>query len=179
MAAPLKQVYTATVQQSDSRRQKRSKEITPALSRSVYRCGGSGRLTAHSEIGPGNRRHRESAEIPREAQDSPSGMRPLAWSALRPDRTTYRYGDLTLRSRASVLIAAREIIRRDFELPFLARCFKTLQCGATLTVWELDRLGRRPRPDNEFDDLRARGVKFRSIMEGIDTTTLTGHAMWP
>jgi len=22
-------------------------------------------------------------------------MRPLAWSALRPDRTTYRYGDLT------------------------------------------------------------------------------------
>jgi len=38
-------------------------------------------------------------EIPPEAQDSPSGMRPLAWSALRPDITTYRYGDLSLRCR--------------------------------------------------------------------------------
>ena len=29
-----------------------------------------------------------------------------------------------------------------------------------------------------LDDLRARGVKFHSITEGIDNTTPTGRAMW-
>jgi DNA invertase Pin-like site-specific DNA recombinase len=29
-----------------------------------------------------------------------------------------------------------------------------------------------------LDDLRARGVKFHSLTEAIDTTTPTGRAMW-
>jgi DNA invertase Pin-like site-specific DNA recombinase len=29
-----------------------------------------------------------------------------------------------------------------------------------------------------LDDLRARGVKFHSLSEAIDTTTPTGRAMW-
>ena len=36
-------------------------------------------------------------------------------------------------------------------------------------MWKLDRLGH---------SLRARGVKFRSLTEAIDTDTPTGRAMW-
>jgi DNA invertase Pin-like site-specific DNA recombinase len=34
------------------------------------------------------------------------------------------------------------------------------------------------RPDNLFDDLKRRRVKFRSLTEAIDTETPTGRAMW-
>jgi DNA invertase Pin-like site-specific DNA recombinase len=42
----------------------------------------------------------------------------------------------------------------------------------TLIVWKLDRLGRSLRdPVTMLDDLCARGVKFHSLTEAIDTTT--------
>jgi DNA invertase Pin-like site-specific DNA recombinase len=63
--------------------------------------------------------------------------------------------------------------------PALLRCLKTLRPGDTLTVWKLDRLGRSLRDlITMLDDLRARGVKFHSLTEAIDTTTPTGRAMW-
>src|SRR5690242_10109191 len=63
--------------------------------------------------------------------------------------------------------------------PALLRCLKAMQPGDTLTVWKLDRLGRSLRDlITVLDDLRARGVKFRSLTEAIDTTTPTGRAMW-
>jgi DNA invertase Pin-like site-specific DNA recombinase len=63
--------------------------------------------------------------------------------------------------------------------PALTRCLKTLQDGDTLIVWKLDRLGRSVRDlITMLDDLRARGVKFRSLTEAIDTDTPTGRAMW-
>src|SRR5271166_4367695 len=63
--------------------------------------------------------------------------------------------------------------------PALARCLKTLQPGDTLIVWKLDRLGRNLRDlIAMLDDLRARGVKFCSLTEAIDTDTPTGRAMW-
>jgi DNA invertase Pin-like site-specific DNA recombinase len=63
--------------------------------------------------------------------------------------------------------------------PALLRCLKTLEHGDTLTVWKLDRLGRSLRDlITMLDDLRARGVKFRSLTEAIDTDTPTGRAMW-
>jgi DNA invertase Pin-like site-specific DNA recombinase len=63
--------------------------------------------------------------------------------------------------------------------PALTRCLKTLQDGDTLIVWKLDRLGRSLRDlIAMLDDLRARGVKFRSLTEAIDTDTPTGRAMW-
>src|SRR5450759_2061943 len=63
--------------------------------------------------------------------------------------------------------------------PALARCLTTLQPGDTLTVWKLDRLGRSLRDlITMLDDLRARGIKFRSLTEAIDTDTPTGRAMW-
>src|SRR5271167_901475 len=63
--------------------------------------------------------------------------------------------------------------------PALSRCLETLQQGDTLIVWKLDRLGRSLRDlITMLDDLRARGVKFCSLTEAIDTDTPTGRAMW-
>ena len=63
--------------------------------------------------------------------------------------------------------------------PALLRCLKTLEAGDTLIVWKLDRLGRSLRDlIHMLDDLRARGVRFQSLTEAIDTETPTGRAMW-
>jgi DNA invertase Pin-like site-specific DNA recombinase len=52
--------------------------------------------------------------------------------------------------------------------PALLRCLK-----------KLDRLGRSLRDlITMLDDLKHRGVKFRSLTEAIDTETPTGRAMW-
>ena len=54
-----------------------------------------------------------------------------------------------------------------------------MQAGDTLIVWKLDRLGRSLRDlIHMLDDLKQRGVKFRSLTEAIDTETPTGRAMW-
>jgi DNA invertase Pin-like site-specific DNA recombinase len=61
--------------------------------------------------------------------------------------------------------------------PALSRCLKTLRAGDTLIVWKLDRLGRSLLDlIAMLDDLRARGVKFDSLTEAVDTTTPTGRA---
>ena len=63
--------------------------------------------------------------------------------------------------------------------PALARCLRTLRPDDTLIVWKLDRLGRSLRDlITMLDGLRARGVKFQSLTEAIDTSTPTGRAMW-
>jgi DNA invertase Pin-like site-specific DNA recombinase len=63
--------------------------------------------------------------------------------------------------------------------PALTRCLAALKEGDTLIVWKLDRLGRSLRDLIDLlDDLRARGVRFQSITEAIDTETPTGRAMW-
>src|SRR5215469_10431437 len=63
--------------------------------------------------------------------------------------------------------------------PALLRCLKKLEQGDTLIVWKLDRLGRSLRDlITMLDDLKQRGVKFRSLTEAIDTDTPTGRAMW-
>jgi DNA invertase Pin-like site-specific DNA recombinase len=63
--------------------------------------------------------------------------------------------------------------------PALLRCLKKLERGDSLTVWKLDRLGRSLRDlIAMLDDLKHRGVKFRSLTEAIDTETPTGRAMW-
>jgi DNA invertase Pin-like site-specific DNA recombinase len=63
--------------------------------------------------------------------------------------------------------------------PALLRCIKAMKRGDTLMVWKLDRLGRSLRDlIAMLDDLKHRGVKFRSITEAIDTDTPTGRAMW-
>src|SRR3984957_18523374 len=62
--------------------------------------------------------------------------------------------------------------------PALLRCLKKFDHGDTLIVWKLDRLGRSLGDlITMLDDLKHRGVKFRSLTEAIDTETPTGRAM--
>src|SRR5712691_7037258 len=62
--------------------------------------------------------------------------------------------------------------------PELAKCLKVLDAGDTLIVWKRDRLGRSLRDlITLLDDVKARGVVFRSLTEAIDTATATGRAM--
>lgn len=64
--------------------------------------------------------------------------------------------------------------------PGLAKCLNTLETGDTLVVWRLDRLGRSMRNlITLVEDLRGRGVGFRSLQEGaIDTTNASGELIF-
>ena len=60
--------------------------------------------------------------------------------------------------------------------PELDACLDYLRAGDTLVVWRLDRLGRSLRHLIEtIGDLEQRNVGFRSLTEGLDTTTAAGR----
>ena len=62
--------------------------------------------------------------------------------------------------------------------PGLAAALDYVRDGDTLAVVRLDRLGRRLADLIALtDDLQARGVGFRSLAEGIDTSTPSGRLM--
>lgn len=63
--------------------------------------------------------------------------------------------------------------------PGLDACLEHLREGDVLTVWKLDRLGRNTQHILALvvDDLRARGIGFRSITEGLHTDGPMGEAM--
>lgn len=63
--------------------------------------------------------------------------------------------------------------------PGLARVLELLRGGDTLIVWRLDRLGRSlSHLISTTAGLEARGVGFRSLQEGIDTTTPDGKLVF-
>jgi len=66
------------------------------------------------------------------------------------------------------------------ERPGLKQCLDTLQPGDILVVWRLDRLGRSMRHlITLVEDLRERGIGFRSLSEGaIDTTSASGELIF-
>jgi DNA invertase Pin-like site-specific DNA recombinase len=63
--------------------------------------------------------------------------------------------------------------------PGLDECLRQLKPGDTLLVWRLDRLGRSLRHlIDVVEDLRQRGVGFKSLSESIDTTTANGKLIF-
>ncbi|MDQ0000458.1 recombinase family protein [Pseudarthrobacter sulfonivorans] len=63
--------------------------------------------------------------------------------------------------------------------PELDACLSYLRDGDVLVVYKLDRLGRSLKHLlTIIDDLRARGIGFKSLTDGIDTTTSTGRLMF-
>ena len=59
--------------------------------------------------------------------------------------------------------------------PGLAKALGHIRSGETLVVWKLDRLGRSMAHLIEaVRDLEKRGIGFRSLTEGVDTTTPGG-----
>jgi DNA invertase Pin-like site-specific DNA recombinase len=60
--------------------------------------------------------------------------------------------------------------------PGLADALSHLRSGDVLVIWKLDRLGRTVKGLVDFvADLQGRGVQFRSLTDGIDTTTPAGR----
>jgi DNA invertase Pin-like site-specific DNA recombinase len=58
----------------------------------------------------------------------------------------------------------------------LAETLSHLRAGDVLTVWKLDRLGRNTiQLMMLLNQLHERGVEFKSLTEGIDTTTAFGR----
>lgn len=66
------------------------------------------------------------------------------------------------------------------ERPGLAKCLAALESGDTLIVWRLDRLGRSMSHLIALvDDLRVKGIGFKSICDGdINTTTASGELIF-
>lgn len=63
--------------------------------------------------------------------------------------------------------------------PELDACLNYLREGDVLVVYKLDRLGRSLKHLlTIIDDLRDRGIGFKSLTDGIDTTTATGRLMF-
>lgn len=63
--------------------------------------------------------------------------------------------------------------------PELDNALSHLRQGDVLMVWKLDRLGRTIRGLIEFVSyLRDRGIEFRSLTEGFDTTTPGGRLIF-
>jgi DNA invertase Pin-like site-specific DNA recombinase len=68
---------------------------------------------------------------------------------------------------------------KDRKRPELERALAKLEAGDTLVVWKLDRLGRSVVDlANIVNDLGERGVEFRSLTEGFDTTTNGGKLLF-
>jgi DNA invertase Pin-like site-specific DNA recombinase len=58
----------------------------------------------------------------------------------------------------------------------LKRALKALSSGDSLVVWKLDRLGRSVRHLITLaEDLKSRGIHFRSLTDSIDTSTSMGR----
>lgn len=63
--------------------------------------------------------------------------------------------------------------------PGLKDCLAFVKAGDTLIVWKLDRLGRSlSHLLGVVSDLQGRGVGFRSLTEGMDTTTAQGKLLF-
>lgn len=62
--------------------------------------------------------------------------------------------------------------------PELDKALAYVRDGDVLVVWKLDRLGRSTKNVLEIlDQLKSRGVGFRSLTEGLDTAGPMGQAM--
>ncbi|HDT4647872.1 recombinase family protein [Citrobacter portucalensis] len=74
------------------------------------------------------------------------------------------------------LIFEDKMSGKTADRPGLKRLLRTLSEGDTLVVWKLDRLGRSMRHlVTLIEELRQRGVNFRSLTDSIDTSTPMGR----
>ncbi|NLX96923.1 MAG: recombinase family protein [Rhodopirellula sp.] len=81
---------------------------------------------------------------------------------------------------ANSLIFMDKLSGARSDRPGLSKCLDALQSGDVLVVWRLDRLGRSMRHlITLVEDLRGRGIGFRSLNEGaIDTTSASGELIF-
>ncbi|ADO10841.1 DNA-invertase from lambdoid prophage e14 [Pantoea vagans C9-1] len=83
---------------------------------------------------------------------------------------------IALQSADCELIFEDRISGKTSDRPGLKKALRCLQSGDTLVVWKLDRLGRSMRHLVMLtEELRERGVNFRSLTDSIDTSTPMGR----
>lgn len=83
---------------------------------------------------------------------------------------------IALQSADCELIFEDRISGKTSDRPGLKKALRCLQPGDTLVVWKLDRLGRSMRHLVMLtEELRERGVNFRSLTDSIDTSTAAGR----
>lgn len=81
-----------------------------------------------------------------------------------------------LQSANCELIFEDRISGKKAERPGLKKALRCLQEGDTLVVWKLDRLGRSMRHLVMLtEELREKGINFRSLTDNIDTSTPMGR----
>lgn len=74
------------------------------------------------------------------------------------------------------LIFEDKISGKTADRPGLKKVLRMLSEGDTLVVWKLDRLGRSMRHlVSLIEELRSRGINFRSLTDSIDTSTPMGR----
>mgnify|MGYP001839466187 CR=1 FL=1 len=70
----------------------------------------------------------------------------------------------------------QDVSGRTSDRPGLKRVLRTLSEGDTLVVWKLDRLGRSMRHlVGLVEELRERGINFKSLTDSIDTSSPMGR----
>jgi DNA invertase Pin-like site-specific DNA recombinase len=96
-------------------------------------------------------------------------------------RISTKSQDLTLQTDALTAAGCEDRIFTDIasgmrsDRPGRRECLTYLREGDTLIVWRLDRFGRSMTDLlTNLDDLKRRGIGFRSLHENIDTTTVAG-----
>lgn len=83
---------------------------------------------------------------------------------------------IALKSADCELIFEDKISGKTRDRPGLKKALRMLRAGDTLIVWKLDRLGRSMRHLVTLtEELRERGVNFRSLTDSIDTSTPMGR----
>lgn len=83
---------------------------------------------------------------------------------------------IALQSADCELIFEDRISGKTSDRPGLKKALRCLQPGDTLIVWKLARLGGSMRHLVMLtEELRERGVNFRSLTDSIDTSTLMGR----
>ncbi|EFF8886618.1 recombinase family protein, partial [Escherichia coli] len=81
-----------------------------------------------------------------------------------------------LESAGCELIFEDKASGKQTERPGLKKVLRMLSRGDTLVVWKLDRLGRSMRHLVVLvEELRDRGINFRSLADSIDTSTPMGR----
>lgn len=81
-----------------------------------------------------------------------------------------------LESAGCELIFEDKMSGKNSERPGLKKVLRTLSAGYTLVVWKLDRLGLSMRHLVVLvEELRDRGINFRSLTDSIDTSTPMGR----
>ena len=84
-----------------------------------------------------------------------------------------------LAAAGAVTVYADKASGKTADRPELAHCLKALRNGDALVVWRLDRLGRNLQDLIRIvNELEARGVKFKSLKESIDTGGPAGRLVF-